>query len=184
MALETERLILRRWQSSDIEPFAALNADPEVMRYFPSVLSLAESKAMVDRIEAHYEAHGFGLWAVEHRQSGEFIGFIGLSIPAFQAPFMPAVEVGWRLARDFWGQGYATEGANAALRYGFETLGLAEIVSFTATVNLRSIAVMQRLGMTTDEAENFDHPKVRSNSWLCRHVLYRIDVQSFNSSKV
>lgn len=181
MALATERLILRGWQSSDVEPFADLNADPDVMRYFPAVLSRAESEAMINRIKAHYEAHGFSLWAVEHRQSGQFIGTIGLSIPTFQAPFMPAIEVGWRLARPFWGQGFATEGAKAAMRHGFETLGLAEIVSFTATVNQRSMAVMQRLGMTTDEAENFDHPNVSSNSWLCRHVLYRIAVQDFQT---
>ena len=172
--IKSDRLLLRRWQPSDYGPFAALNADPEVMRYFPAMLSQAESDAMIDRIEMHHEAHGFGFWAVEHQETGQFMGFIGLNIPTFQAPFIPTVEVGWRLAQPFWGYGYATEGARAALAYGFETLGLSEIVAFTAVVNHRSIAVMKRLGMITDEAENFDHPNVPLGHVLRPHVLYRI----------
>ena len=172
--IKSDRLLLRRWQRSDYEPFAALNADPEVMRYFPAMLSRSESDAMVERMESHHKAHGFGLWAVEHRETTQFMGMIGLNIPKFQAHFTPTVEVGWRLAQKFWGHGYATEGARAALGYGFQTLGLSEIVSFTAVVNHRSIAVMKRLGMTTDAAENFDHPNVSSGHVLQPHVLYRI----------
>ena len=168
------RLILRRWQASDYEPFAKLNADSEVMRYFPAPFSRSKSDAMIDRMEAHHDAHGFGFWAVEHRQTGEFMGLIGLSIPKFQAHFTPTVEVGWRLAQPFWGHGYATEGARASLDYGFNTLKLPEIVAFTATINHRSIAVMKRLGMTTNPAENFDHPNIPVGHTLSCHVLYRI----------
>ena len=172
--IKSDRLLLRRWQPSDYEPFAALNADSEVMRYFPMMLSRAESDEMINRIEAHHEAHGFGFWAVELQPSGEFMGMIGLSIPNFRSHFTPTVEIGWRLAQEFWGHGYATEGAKACLDYGFERLQLSEIVSFTATVNHRSMAVMKRLGMTTDEAENFDHPNLPLGHVLQPHVLYRI----------
>ncbi|MEM9216411.1 MAG: GNAT family N-acetyltransferase [Cyanobacteria bacterium P01_F01_bin.150] len=171
---ETKRLVLRQWQSSDYEPFVALNADPEVMRYFPKVLSRLESNGMIERIKEHQTKHGFGLWVLEHQQTRQFMGFIGLNIPTFQAHFTPTVEVGWRLAQPFWGHGYATEGARASLDYGFNTLRLPEIVSFTATINHRSIAVMQRLGMTTDVTENFDHPKLPLGHALRPHVLYRI----------
>lgn len=174
MQIKTERLILRSWQLSDHEPFAALNADPEVMCYFPNLLSRSQSDAMIQKIEDHHKAHGFGFWAVEHRISGLFMGLIGLSIPQFQAPFLPAVEIGWRLARPFWGWGYATEGAQASLHYGFAICELPEIVAFTAIVNDRSMAVMQRLGMTNHEAETFDHPNLPSGHRLRPHVLYRL----------
>ncbi len=170
--IETERLLLRRWRDSDREPFAALNADPLVMEHFPAALSREESDALVDRIEAGFERNGFGLWAVE--ASGAFIGFTGLSVPGFTACFTPCVEVGWRLARTAWGHGYATEAARAVLDHGFGELRLAEIVSFTAVGNLRSRAVMRRLGMTHDPADDFDHPSLPEASPLKRHVLYRV----------
>ena len=173
--LQTQRLILRGWRQSDLEPFAQMNADAEVMKYFPATLSRQESDALVERIENHHQAHGFALWAMEERSTGAFIGFIGLNVPKFQAHFTPTVEVGWRLARKFWGQGYATEGARRAISYGFDDLDLTEIVAFTAQSNLRSIAVMKRLGMTYQEADDFDHPALPSGHPLQRHVLYRLN---------
>lgn len=172
--LKTSRLILRRWQARDRVPFARLNADLEVMRYFPNALAPAESDALIAKIDRHFQKHGFGLWAVELRASGEFIGFVGLSSADFPAHFTPAVEVGWRLARVFWGRGYATEAARAAVTDGFARLNLAEIVSFTARENWRSRRVMARLGMTHREGEDFDHPKVPAGHPLQRHVLYRL----------
>ena len=144
-SITTERLILRRWRESDCEPFARLNDDVRVMEYMPHVLSREESDALADRIEAHFRQHGFGLCAVEHRRDGNFIGFIGLSVPKFVAPFTPCVEVGLRLAAEYWGLGLATEGARAIVRHGFETLGLDELVSFTAPGNTRSRRVMEKL---------------------------------------
>ena len=172
--LETARLLLRRWRPADREPFAALNADPEVMEHYPATLGRAESDALVDRIEADIERRGFGLWAVELREGGEFIGFVGLDVPSFEAHFMPAVEAGWRLARPAWGHGYATEAARAALAFGFEHLQLDEIVAMTAVRNARSRAVMERLGMSRDPADDFGHPKVPVGHELRPHVLYRI----------
>jgi ribosomal-protein-alanine N-acetyltransferase len=165
---------LRRWRDEDREPFAALNADPRVMEFFPGTLSRAESDALVDRIEAHFDKHGFGAWAIEVPGVAGFVGFTGLSVPRFEAPFMPCVEVGWRLAVDHWGKGYASEAARLALSYGFETLDLPEIVSFTATTNRRSTAVMERLGMRRDPADDFDHPALPEGHRLRRHVLYRL----------
>lgn len=170
----TEHLVLRRWTKADLAPFAALNADPEVMQHFPAPLTRSESDAFVERIDAGFLADGFGLWAVEVRATGEFIGFTGLSRPRFSAPFMPAVEVGWRLTRSAWGHGYATEAARAALAYGFGPAGLSEIVSFTTPANVRSRAVMERLGMTHDDADDFDHPMLAEGDPLRRHVLYRL----------
>lgn len=171
--LTTERLILRPWRDSDLAPFAALNADPAVMEHFPTTLTRAESDAVAERVRGFMAEHGFGWWAVEVPGETPFIGFIGLWRPAFEAHFTPCVEVGWRLARRFWGRGYASEGARAALAFGFGELELAEIVSFTATTNARSQAVMRRLGMTHDPAEDFDHPKLPAGHPLRRHVLYR-----------
>jgi len=173
--LETLRLILRGWQPSDLEPFAQMNADPEVMKYFPAPLSQPESDALVVEIMSHHQIHRFGVWAVEEKITETFIGFIGLNVPSFHAHFTPTVEVGWRLARPFWGKGYATEGAREAIRYGFEVIKLPEIVSFTAQVNVSSIAVMKRLGMTHQETEDFDHPRVPLGHSLQRHVLYRLN---------
>ncbi|MDX6282565.1 MAG: hypothetical protein QOH03_3636, partial [Kribbellaceae bacterium] len=143
--LTTDRLLLRQWKDSDYGPYAALNADPAVMEHFPNALTRAESDAMADRVKAAMAERGFGLWAVEVRETGQFIGFIGLSVPTFDAPFLPGVEIGWRLAKDAWGKGYATEGARASLAYGFGEAGLDEVVSFTATTNKPSQRVMERI---------------------------------------
>lgn len=145
---ETDRLTLRRWADADRDPFAALNADPDVMQYFRGVLDRAASDAFVDRIESGFDIHGFGLWAVELRRTGEFLGFTGLATHTFDAHFNPSIEVGWRFARSAWGNGYASEAARAALEYGFTIAGLEEIVSMTTRSNERSRAVMRRLGMT------------------------------------
>jgi RimJ/RimL family protein N-acetyltransferase len=180
--LRTERLLLRRWRDSDRVPFAELNADPVVMEHFPAGLTRAESDSMIDRVDGRFDEVGYGLWALEIAATGEFIGFTGLQAPAFgfEAPFMPAVEVGWRLARSAWGHGYATEAARRALAVGFDDVGLAQIVSFTSTTNLRSQAVMARLGMTHDPADDFDHPKLPADSPLRRHVLYRITREQYS----
>ena len=172
--LETERLVLRRWKPSDRNLFAQINADPRVMEFMPGVLSPMESDRLVDRVEAHFAQHGYGPFAAQTRSEGLFIGFIGLSVPAFQARFTPCVEIGWRLAVDHWGKGLATEGARAAVRYGFESLGLQEIVSFTVPANVRSRRVMEKLGMTHDAADDFDHPGLPPGHPLRRHVLYRL----------
>ena len=164
--LRTERLLLRPWRPEDREPFAALNADPVVMRYFPAPLTRAESDAFVDRAEAHFAEHGYGLWVVD--VDGAFAGFTGLNWAQGLA-FSPCLEIGWRLAERFWGQGYATEAARAALAVGLQRA--PEVVSFTALTNLPSQRVMERLGMRRDG--EFDHPRVPEGSSLRRHVLYR-----------
>lgn len=171
--LETRRLCLRPWREADLAPFAALNADPEVMRHFPSALDRADSDALAGRISAHIAEHGWGLWAVEVRDGAPFIGFVGLARQTFEAPFTPCVEVGWRLARPSWGHGYATEAAGAALRYAFDVLRLDEVVSMTSRENLPSLRVMQKLGMGW--VCDFDHPRVPEGHPLRPHVLMRID---------
>jgi RimJ/RimL family protein N-acetyltransferase len=172
---ETDRLILRRWRASDREPFARMNGDPRVMEFFPSVLTREESdRTVTDRIEPHFERHGFGLCAAELRGSGAFIGFIGLAVPSFKAHFTPCVEIGWRVATEFWGQGLATEGAREMVRYAFETVGLQELVSMTVPGNLRSRRVMEKLGMSRNPADDFDHPNLPESHPLRRHVLYRL----------
>jgi RimJ/RimL family protein N-acetyltransferase len=173
VALRTERLTLRPWRQTDREPFARLNADPNVMRYFPSCLSKEKSDSLARVIQAHIEEHGWGLWAVEIDGISPFAGFIGLARPAFASHFTPCVEVGWRLAAEHWGHGYATEGARAALAFAFGALDLNEVVSFTADVNLPSRRVMERLGMTRDPADDFDHPRVPAGHPFRRHVLFR-----------
>lgn len=180
--IQTERLILRQWEEKDFAPFAALNADPRVREYFVSVLSQQESDQMIKSFQAEIEKRGWGLWAVSLVADDRFIGFIGLNVvdqTSLPAPFSPAVEVGWRLAYPFWGKGLATEGALACLQYGFETLGLQEIVSFTAVQNQRSRAVMERIGMHHHMQDDFDHPKVPEGHHLRRHVLYRLEAQEW-----
>ena len=172
-SLTTERLLLRPWRDADLAPFAALNADPAVMEYFPTTLSRAESDAAAARIQRELSERGFGLWALELR-GGPFIGFTGLAVPSFDADFTPCVEIGWRIAREHWGKGYASEAAHRALAFGFERLGLAEIVSFTAVGNTRSRRVMEKLGMSHDPADDFEHPSLPPGHPLRRHVLYRI----------
>jgi RimJ/RimL family protein N-acetyltransferase len=171
--ISTARLVLRQWSDADRAPFAALNADPLVTRHLPALLTRQQSDALVDRFFDQIRRNGYGLWAVEVQASGEFIGFVGLSHPTWQAAFTPCTEIGWRLARSAWGQGYATEAANAALATAFGPLGLAEVVSFTTGHNERSQQVMQRIGMARDPFEDFDHPQVAEGP-LRRHVLYRI----------
>lgn len=172
--LRTDRLRLRRWHDEDRGPFAAINADPAVMEHFPATMTRAESDALADRVSTHIEREGWGLWALEVADTGEFVGFTGLSVPGFDAHFTPAVEVGWRLAANAWGNGYASEAAPAALAYGFGSLGLTEVVSFTAQTNVRSQAVMRRIGMTREPADDFQHPALDPASPLRAHVLYRI----------
>jgi len=172
--ITTSRLVLRPWQEEDLEPFAILNADPRVMEHFPSVLSREESDSFAHAIIEHFQQRGWGLWAVSLCNEANFIGFIGLSYITFEAPFTPAVEVGWRLAYDHWGKGYATEGALASLQFGFETLLLDEIISVTAVCNERSKRVMECIGMTHNARDDFDHPKLPEGHRLRRHVLYRI----------
>jgi ribosomal-protein-alanine N-acetyltransferase len=178
--LATERLLLRQWREADLAPFAALNADAEVMRYFPSCLSRSQSDGLAARIQATIACQGWGLWAVEIVQRRPFIGFVGLSRPRFEAHFTPAVEVGWRLDRRHWGNGYATEAAAAALTFGFDHLGCDEIVSFTVAANHRSLRVMRRLGMRRCPADDFDHPAVADRR-LRRHVLFRISPQAWRA---
>lgn len=173
-ALRTERLLLRRWRAEDRAPFAALNADARVMEFFPATLSRAESDALAERIEAHFAERGFGLWALEVPGAVPFAGFVGLSVPRFAAHFTPCVEVGWRLAAEHWGRGYAPEAARAALAHGFGALELREIVSFTAPANANSRRVMAKLGMRRDPADDFDHPSLPAGHPLRRHVLYRL----------
>jgi ribosomal-protein-alanine N-acetyltransferase len=148
------------------------------MEHFPAPLTRGESDELVERIEGGFEANGFGLWALEVRASGEFIGFTGLDVPEFEADFMPAVEVGWRLGRSAWGNGYATEAARAAVSFGFEEVGLAEIVSFTTPANRRSRAVMERIGMSRDPRDDFEHPSLPPGHPLRPHLLYRLKSQA------
>lgn len=182
MVLETDRLILREWQQSDREPFARLNADPRVMEFMPALLSRDESDRLAERIQEHFREHGFGLCAAELRRDHSFIGFVGLSVPAFPAGFTPCVEIGWRLSADYWGQGLATECARAMMRYAFESVGLEEVVSFTVPGNVRSRRVMEKLGMTRNPADDFDHPRVPERHPLRRHVLYRLRRSEFASA--
>jgi len=172
--LQTQRLILRRWRPTDHDLFAAMNADPIVMQHFPAVMSLEETAAAIARIEAHFDRHGYGLWAVDIPHVTSFAGFIGLNIPSYQTHFTPCHEISWRLATKYWSQGFATEGARAVARFAFNALDLPEIVSYTAVGNLRSRRVMERLGMTHHPQEDFAHPLLPEEHPLSRHVLYRL----------
>lgn len=181
MILVTERLVLSPWTDQDLVPFAALNADPDVMRYFPKPLTTEESDALVRRLQDMWANHGYGLSAVRRREDDAFIGMVGIQKvlnPAF--PFAPTVEVGWRLAKAFWRQGYAREAAQAALAHGFDVLGLDEIVAFTTVTNLPSQAVMASLGMTRDPADDFQHPLLPEGHPLRLHVLYRLKSEDFS----
>jgi RimJ/RimL family protein N-acetyltransferase len=167
-----ETVVLRQWSDADLIPYAAMNADPEVMRHFPAMLTAEESAASLERLRRGIDLRGWGIWAVE--VNNELAGFTGLSVPSFEAPFMPCTEIGWRFRREFWGRGIATRAAREALRYGFDTLKLLEIVSFTATSNTRSQLLMQRLGFERDLDGDFDHPAVPIEHPVRRHVLYRL----------
>jgi RimJ/RimL family protein N-acetyltransferase len=181
--LRTERLLLRQWRDEDLEPFGELNADPETMRYFVAPQARAESDALAERSRRQIREEGWGLWAVEVAGGPRFIGFVGLACPSFEAHFTPAVEVGWRLARRHWGNGYATEAGRAAIAYGFEELGLDEIVSFTSPLNEPSWRVMERLGMARDPADDFEHPRVPAGHPLRLHVLYRLSRAAWGVSR-
>ncbi len=172
--LLTERLLLRPWRVEDREPFTRMNADPRVMRFFSKCLTPEETGRIADYIEGHFQQYGYGLFAAELRESGEFIGFIGLNHPLFQAHFTPCVEIGWRLNAAWWNRGLATEGAQAVLRYGFDELKLPEIVAFTVPGNVPSRRVMEKIGMGYDPAGDFEHPGLPEGHPLRPHVLYRI----------
>lgn len=182
VTLSTERLLLRPWKPEDLPAFAALNRDPTVMEFFPSILTEDESDSFAKRIREFMESKGWGLWAAERKDTQEFIGYIGLSKPTFEAAFTPCVEIGWRLKHCAWGNGFAAEGALRCLRYGFEELNLGEIVSFTVKNNLRSIGVMKRIGMKLDAEGEFDHPRLDPGHALARHVLYRSSRSDFSVS--
>ena len=173
------RVCLRRWCDEDREAFAAMNSDPRVMEFFRGPLGRVESDAMIDGIQKHFKEHDFGLWAIEVPGLASFIGFAGLAVARFSAHFTPCVEIGWRLAFDHWGHGYATEAARLALVYGFGPLALPEIVSLTTVTNYRSRAVMERLRMQRNPADDFDYPSLPESHPLRRHVLYRLDSGSY-----
>lgn len=174
--MKTNRLHLRRWQEKDLAPFANMNADPRVMEFFPSTLTREQSDALVSKIEQHFEEHGFGLWCVEHIAAKRCIGFVGLAIHTFEAHFTPAVEIGWRLDADFWRQGLAYEAACVVRDAAFNQFGLDEVVSFTAEINIPSQKLMQKLGMTHDPKDDFNHVALPADHRLSRHVLYRLSV--------
>jgi RimJ/RimL family protein N-acetyltransferase len=181
--IRTERLLLRNWLPSDAEPFAAMNADARVVEHLPAALTGEQSDDLVTRIQAHTDKHGFGLWAVEIPGVAPFAGFLGLGVPRFEAKFTPCVEIGWRLAAEQWGRGYATEGARAALAFGFESLDLGEIVSFTSHDNVRSRRVMERIGMSRDPAADFEHPVLPEGHRLRPHVLYRLGRETWRTQR-
>lgn len=181
--IRTERLLLRRWRDADRQAFAAMNADPEVVEHLQGPMTRERSDDFMDRIEAHWDEHGWGLWAVEVPGVAPFVGYTGLWPADYLGPGM--VEVGWRLAREHWGHGYATEAARATLRYGFETVGLDEIVSFTVPQNTRSRAVMERIGLVPDPGGDFDHPRVDPIAYpqLVRQVMYRLSWDDWDADR-
>jgi len=179
LLLESERLILRPWRAADLPHLVAMNADPAVMEFMPALLDAAESAVQAARFRLHFDRHGFGPWAIQEKGGASFLGFVGLLVVGFEAPFTPAIEIAWRLARPHWGRGIATEAARRALAFGFGPGGMAEIVSFTVPRNRRSRAVMERLGMVRDPAGDFDHPALPSGHALRRHVLYRLQADRF-----
>jgi RimJ/RimL family protein N-acetyltransferase len=174
LSIATPRLLLRRWRDSDLAPFAEMNADPRVVEHLPGRMTRDASDALAARIAGSFEARGFGMFAVEVSGGAPFIGFVGLAVPTFEATFTPCVEIGWRLGAEHWGRGYATEAAKACLDFGFSQLALREIVSFTVPANLRSRAVMERVGMRRDAGGDFEHPALPEGHRLRRHVLYRV----------
>jgi RimJ/RimL family protein N-acetyltransferase len=177
---DTARLRLRQWRETDREPFARLNADPRVMEFLPNLLDRSVSDAMLDRLQTLIAERGWGLWAVATQADERFIGYVGLHVPTADLPCSPCVEIGWRLAYEYWGKGYATEAARAVLGVGFDRLCLPEIVSFTAILNHRSSAVMERLGMIR-EAETFKHPSLAMGHPLREHYLYRLSQEKWRS---
>jgi len=177
--LSNDRLVLRRWSEKDRAAFAAMNSDPQVMEFYPHTLDRSQSDALIDQIERQFEEHGFGQWVVEVPGVARFIGYVGLSVPSLAAHFTPCVEIGWRLAAEHWGRGYATEAARLVLDHGFGSLALSEVVSFAPAINHRSRAVMERLGMRRDRADDFDHPARPQGHRLRPHVLYRLSAATY-----
>lgn len=180
---ETSRLILRPWQDKDIAPFAQMGQDHQVMEYFPKLLNKDESIAMIERMKARFNQYGFCFYACELKQDQSFIGFIGLNVPAFSAPFTPCVEIGWRIASQYWGNGYATEGALKCLEIGFNQFKLKEIVSIAVKDNLKSIHVMEKIGMQRDHSGDFLHPLLPESNRPAPHILYRMQEKHFSSKK-
>ncbi|MBU6140869.1 MAG: GNAT family N-acetyltransferase [Proteobacteria bacterium] len=183
MLLATERLILREWRDSDVSTYVAMNQDPRVMEFFPSLWSEEESRLAAAGYNQSFVENGFGKFAIELKETHEFIGFVGLAIPQFEAHFTPAIEIGWRLASQHFGKGYATEGAREVLRFAFEELHLKEVVSFTVPENKASRNVMEKIGMTRDEKDDFLHPKIAPDHKFSRHVLYRIKNKKISIKK-
>lgn len=181
--LETSRLVLRRWHISDIQPFAEMNSDPQVMEFFPRTATFEQTATMVHTIETAFAEDDFGLWAVTLKDTGKFIGMVGLCKPKFEAHFTPCVEVGWRLDKHYWGKGFASEAAEEALRDGFERIGLTEIVSMTSMLNERSMRVMERIKMTRNPEDDFEHPLVQDGHPLKPHVLYRLTKADWEAQK-
>jgi len=178
--LHTKRLLLRQWNKADYPIFAQLNSDPEVMQYYPNVLSEDESNALAHKIESLITAKGWGFWAVETCHDHKFIGFVGLHEPTYQLPVSPCIEIGWRLAKAYWGHGYASEAACAALTFAFDVLKLPEVYSFASTSNLKSRAVMERLGLFNTH-NNFNHPVIPAGNPLQEHALYKIDKNTWDN---
>ena len=174
MILETERLLIRPWRVADRVHYARFNADPIVRRFYPKIPTATESDAIVDRFIAGYEADGFGFLAVERKQDGAFIGDVGLGPMSFSVHGDPKVEIGWLLGKQYWGNGYAPEAAQAWVDYAFNVLGLPEIVAWTAVINISSQRVMQKLGMSHHPEDDFLHPKIAEGHQLRPHVLYRL----------
>lgn len=172
--IETDRLLLRRWKSADLEPFVRLNSDPRVMKYFPSILDRSQVEDFILRMEKQIDSRGFGFWACELKEEGSLIGAVGLNAPSFEASFTPCVEIGWRLSYEYWGRGLAPEAARAVIEFGFRKLGLTEILSWTSKENFQSQRVMEKIGMTRDPSSDFDHPRIPEGHWLRPHVLFRI----------
>jgi ribosomal-protein-alanine N-acetyltransferase len=181
--LTTPRLILRPWRDDDLPAYAAMNADPRVMQFFQKTWTPQESAATLGRVRAHFDRHGFGKWAVEAPGVAPLVGLVGLAVPDYDLPFNPCVEIGWRLAAEVWGRGYATEAARAALDFAFRELRVPEVVAFTVPANARSRAVMERLGMTRNPAEDFDHPMIPVGHPVRRHVLYRLSASAHDRAK-
>lgn len=179
MILETERLFLRTWKAEDIEPMTIINKDPKVRKFLPSIGNRSMTESMIERFIKHYREYGFCLYAVEHKTTHKLLGFVGLNIPSFAAHFTPAVEIGWRLASQYWNKGFATEAAKAVLKHAFTNLGLNKIVSFTVVGNRQSRRVMEKIGLHHDAKDDFDHPKIDKNSPFCHHVLYRLTKQQY-----
>lgn len=180
--LETERLILREWKKSDHEKFARINHDPLIMEYFPRTLDAKDTDKLVERFQKHFKKYGYGFYALELKESGEFIGFVGINHVEIDVPFKPAVEIAWRLDYEYWGQGYATEAAQAVLRHAFSELGLKEVVAYTVFDNNRAIHIIEKLGMKRDPKGDFSYPKLPDDHPMSRHVLYRLKQKDFNAA--